>query len=76
MSLEQSDFEEQARQATKAFWQSRSSATKKQAKSGRVDQGERSGVTAGKNMDGFVSLIISIVKASGLEDAEIHQTKP
>jgi hypothetical protein len=75
MSLDLSDFEQQARRATKAFWSNRSSAAQKQAKSGRADQGERSGVTAGKNMDGFVALIISLVKVNGLETADIHQTK-
>ena len=40
--------------------------------SGKVDQGERSGVTAGKNMDGFIDLIGELVRANGLTQAKIH----
>jgi len=47
----------------------------KQLRAGRVDQGERAGVTAGKNMDGFASLVLDVVKANGLGHAEIHQRR-
>lgn len=57
------------------FWGNREAAKKKQIESGRVDQGERAGVTAGKNMDAFIDLVIDIVKANGLERAEIHQRR-
>lgn len=49
------------------------SATQKAA--GKADQGERASVTAGKNMDGFLDLVIDIVKANGLAEAEIHQKR-
>ena len=42
---------------------------------GKADQGERSGVTGGKNMDGFLTLVLDIIKANGLAHAEIHQNK-
>ncbi|WP_432741472.1 PaeR7I family type II restriction endonuclease [Methylobacter sp. G7] len=38
-------------------------------------QGERAGVTGGKNMDGFMALIIDIVRANGLAHAQIHQER-
>jgi hypothetical protein len=55
--------------------QSRADATAKQKASGKADQGERAGVTGGKNMDGFANLVIDIVKANGLPHAEIHQKR-
>lgn len=74
MSLDLADYERQAREATMAFWGNREKARQKQIESGGTDQGERAGVTAGKNMDGFVALIIELVKANGLGHAQLHQT--
>lgn len=75
MALDLSDFENKAREAIKAFWQSRADATQKQKESGKSDQGERAGVTGGKNMNGFANLVIDIVKANGLPHAQIHQKR-
>lgn len=59
----------------KAFWKKRKAARTKQIKSGKADQGERAGVTSGKNMDGFVALVLDIVRANGLAHAQIHQKR-
>jgi|SRR5271157_216202 len=75
MALDLADYEEKAREAVKSFWASRETARLKQAESGRADQGERSGVTAGKNMDGFLALVEAIVYANGLVDAKIHRRR-
>jgi len=75
MALDLVDYEAKARDAVKAFWGNRAAARQKQIESGKVDQGERAGVTAGKNMDGFRALMLDVVKANGLADAEIHQNK-
>jgi len=72
MALDLVQYENKARKAVREFWKSRDNAGKKQAASGKGDQGERAAVTAGKNMDGFVSLVTEIVKANGLAHAEIH----
>lgn len=58
-----------------AFWGNRQKAKEKQIEVGTVDQGERAGVTGGKNMDGFTALIIDLVKANGLASASIHQQR-
>ena len=58
-----------------AFWGNREKARQKQIEAGTSDQGERAGVTAGKNMDGFIALVIDIVKANGLGHAAIHQKR-
>lgn len=75
MALELADYERQAKEAVMAFWGNREKARQKQIEAGKADQGERAGVTAGKNMDGFVALIIDIVKANGLAHADIHQER-
>jgi Restriction endonuclease XhoI len=75
MALDLVDYEKKSRKAVKAFWGNRLSATKNQLAAGKTDQGERAGVTAGKNMDGFLSLVIEIVRANGLAHAEIYQNR-
>lgn len=75
MGIDLVDFRSQARGAVKAFWGNREAARIKQLESGKADQGERAGVTAGKNMDGFLALIKDIVCANGLSNAEIHVDK-
>ncbi|WP_019576548.1 PaeR7I family type II restriction endonuclease [Curvibacter lanceolatus] len=72
MPLDLCDYENKAKQAIKNFWSSREAAKAKQAASGKSDQGERAGVTAGKNMDAFAELTIDIVRANGLPHADIH----
>jgi hypothetical protein len=75
MVLDLSNYEEKSRQAIKVFWQTRLDAAQKQKASGKTDQGERAGVTGGKNMDGFANLAIDIVKANGLPHAQMHQKR-
>ena len=75
MALDLVDYERKAREAVQAFWGNRDAARKKQIESGKSDQGERAGVTSGKNMDGFVGLVLDLVRANGLALAEIHQKR-
>ena len=75
MALDLVDYERKAREAVKAFWGNRDAARQKQIEAGKADQGERAGVTSGKNMDGFVALVLDIVHANGLSHAEIHQKR-
>jgi hypothetical protein len=75
MALDLVNFEQKARKAVKAFWGNREAARQKQIESGKADQGERAGVTAGKNMDGFLALVLDIVRANGLAHAQIHQKR-
>ena len=73
--LDLTDYEWKAREAVKAFWGNREAARQKQIEAGRSDQGERAGVTAGKNMDGFRALLLDVIRANGLAHAEIHEKK-
>lgn len=75
MPLDLADFDRKAREAVMAFWGNRAKARQKQIEAGTTDQGERAGVTAGKNMDGFIALVIDLVRANGLAHASIHQKR-
>lgn len=75
MALDLADYERKTREAVMAFWGNRNKARQKQIEAGKSDQGERAGVTAGKNMDGFIALVIDIVKANGLSHAKIYQER-
>ncbi len=75
MAIDLANYEEKAREAVQAFWGNREQARQKQIESGNADQGERAGVTAGKNMDGFIALVMDIVRANGLDHADIHRER-
>lgn len=75
MALDLDNYEHKARDAVKAFWGNRQAAQQKQIEAGKADQGGRAGVTAGKNMNGFLALVRDIVRANGLAHAEIHQKR-
>jgi hypothetical protein len=75
MALDLADYERKSTEAVQAFWGNREKARQKQIEAGKADQGERAGVTAGKNMDGFSALFMDIVKANGLAHAVIHQQR-
>ena len=74
MALDLANYEQKAADAIKAFWGNREKAKQKQIEAGVIDRGERSGVTDGKNLDGFVALILDLVRANGLSQADIHLT--
>lgn len=71
MTIELANYEVKAREAVQAFWKNREQARQKQIASGRTDQGQRGSVTADRNMDGFIALVVDIVRANGLTQADI-----
>lgn len=75
MAIDLADYERKSREAVQAFWGNREVARKKQIESGNADHGERAGVTAGKNMDGFIALILDVISANGLAHAGTHQKR-
>lgn len=72
MAIDLADYDIKTKEAVKAFWRNREQARRKQIGAGETDKGERAGVTAGKNMDGFIALAKDIVHANGLEQADIY----
>ena len=61
--------------AVKHFWEARAGQAERQLAAGRSDQGARSAVTGGKQMDGFVGLVRDIIKDAGLPESCIHSSK-
>lgn len=59
-------------QAVRHFWKARALATDRQHTRGTPDQGNRAGVTAGKNMDGFIAMARRIIVDNGVADAEVY----
>lgn len=72
MPLDLVDYERKARGAVRTFWSTRATARDTQERTGTADQGERAGVTAGKNMDGFRGLMEDVVRANGLPRAQVY----
>ena len=75
MTIDLASYEAKAAEAVRIFWTTRARAKERQIESGNVDTGERAGVTGGKNMDGFVSLVKEIVRTNGLDHALIHEER-
>lgn len=71
MALDLANYEKKTATAVRKFWKNREAARKRQVDSGRTDQGERASVTAGKNMDGFLDLVSSLVRRNGMKDAKV-----
>ncbi len=61
--------------AVSHYWQTRENQTKKQATSGRADQGLRSAVTGGAQMDGFISLLTEIIVGAGVKENHIYHNR-
>jgi Restriction endonuclease XhoI len=75
MAVDLAGYETKAREAVMAFWGNREKARQKQVEAGSSDVGERASVTGGANMDGFVALVIDVVRANGLGHAAIHRKR-
>lgn len=71
MAINLANYEKKAARSVKTFWGNREAASQKQIEGGKADAGSRGAVTGGKNMDGFVALMIDLIQANGLKDATI-----
>jgi hypothetical protein len=75
MVIERKNLERELSEAVKWFWQTRTSQQKKQKSSGRSDQGARSAVTGGAQMDGFNRLVTNLILQAGVERTAIFHKK-
>ena len=57
--------------AVKFYWQTRSQQLQKQKETGGSDQGSRSAVTGGAQMDGFIELLTRLVIEAGIDRSHI-----
>ncbi len=60
------------RDAVRFYWQTRSQQLEKQRKAGGSDQGSRSAVTGGAQMNGFIELLTKLVVEAGIDDSHIY----
>ena len=75
MDLNLSDLEALTRKSVSHFWNTRGRQQTQQAASGTADQGARGCVTGGKQMDGFVEALCTLVCRAGMPDACIYRNK-
>jgi hypothetical protein len=72
------DFASLNARVTKAvahYWKTRQSQSAKQGSAGQRDQGARSAVTGGAQMDGFISLLRELIVEAGIQEKHIfHNT--
>lgn len=59
--------------AIKVYWTTRRGQTERQRQAGRADQGARSAVTGGAQMDGFISLLTEILCGAGVNPEHIFR---
>lgn len=60
------------REAVRFYWKTRLSQSRKQRVAGGSDQGSRSAVTGGAQMDGFIALLTRLVIEAGIDPANIY----
>jgi len=70
------NLDKEVASAVRSFWKTRDRQSKKQGStSGRRDQGARSAVTGGKQLDGFVTLVRDIIIEAGIDESSIFYSK-
>ncbi len=57
------------------YWQTRSIQRKKQEQAGKADQGLRSAVTGGAQMNGFIDLFMELITQSGILERYVFRKK-
>lgn len=75
MNIELNNIQKRVSGAVRHFWQTRRAQSTKQKASGRSDQGARSAVTGGAQMNGFIELLTTLICKAGVEEANISRKK-
>lgn len=75
MNHASTDLNRRVAKAVSRYWATRRRQSAKQGTSGQRDQGARSAVTGGAQMDGFVSLVTELLVEAGISEQHIfHKT--
>jgi hypothetical protein len=69
------DLRDRLRKAIAFYWQTRQDQSKKQKDLGNSDQGSRSAVTGGAQMDGIIILLTEIIIETGIPNECIYHNK-
>lgn len=75
MGLDLVNYDAKAREAIMGFWGDPRRTSPGRTLEGRSGRGERADLTPRRSMASFMALVIDVVKANGLADAEIHQER-
>lgn len=69
------DLPERSGRAVAHYWKTRAGQRDKQKQTGKADQGLRSAVTGGAQMDGFIDLFTELITDSGIRERYIFRKK-
>jgi hypothetical protein len=69
------DLNVRAGRAVAHYWQTRTNQRDKQQQTGKADQGLRSAVTGGAQMNGFIDLFTELITATGISEQDIFRSK-
>jgi hypothetical protein len=69
------DLPDRTAKAVAHYWQTRSAQRQKQEQNGKADQGLRSAVTGGAQMDGFIALFSELVIQAGIPERCLFRKK-
>ena len=69
------EIDSSIQKAVSHYWQTRAVQKTKQEQGGKADQGLRSAVTGGTQMDGFIDLFSSLISKTGIPEKYIFRKK-
>ncbi|MGO9553882.1 MAG: PaeR7I family type II restriction endonuclease [Syntrophobacteraceae bacterium] len=69
------DLPSRVGRAVAHYWETRATQRDKQKQTGKADQGLRSAVTGGAQMDGFIDLFTELIAATGISASCVHRNK-
>ncbi len=69
------DYQKELAASVRHFWKTRDAQSTRQKVIGKKDQGARSAVTGGAQMDGFSRLLVKIIKSAGISEESIFANK-
>lgn len=73
--INMNEIHDRLKQAIAFYWQTRENQSKKQKDQGASDQGARSAVTGGAQMDGIIKLLMEIILKAGIPNNCIFHNK-
>jgi hypothetical protein len=69
------NLSERVSRAVSHYWQVRARQRERQEQGGRADQGARSAVTGGAQMDGFINLFSQVIIEAGIDEQFVFRKK-
>ncbi len=69
------DLPSRVGRAVALYWETRATQRDRQKQTGKADQGLRSAVTGGAQMDGFIDLFTELIAAAGIPAACVYRNK-